>query len=45
MDDDSVDHFLRGKKLILTRNYLFYKSSNFFNLFENIYKVYDPKKA
>lgn len=44
MEDDSANHFLRGRKLILTRNYLFYKTSNFFNLFENVYKVYDRRK-
>jgi signal transduction histidine kinase len=44
LDDDSMSHLIRGRGFILSRNYLFVKNSSFFNLFENVYKIYARSK-
>lgn len=44
LEDESASHLINGKKIVLTRNYLFFRASSFFNMYENVYKIYDRQK-
>lgn len=44
LNDEGMMYLLSGSKVILSRNFLLQNNSNFFNFFENVFRVYDREK-